>query len=61
MKKIRLRRWVKVVLKFIFWINIFLLVCDHEDNLILFMKTIICMLFAGVSGIILLTYGGYDE
>lgn len=61
MKKIRLRKWVRVVLLMVFWLSLFILVCDHEDNLILFIKNIICLVIGGVSGILLMSYGGYDE
>lgn len=61
MKKIRLRKWVRVVLLLIFWFSLFMLVCDHNDNMTLFIKTVICLLTSGISGILLMSYGGYDE
>lgn len=61
MKKIRLRKWVRVVLLLIFWFSLFMLVCDHNDNMTLFIKTVICLLTGGISGILLMSYGGYDE
>lgn len=61
MKKIRLRKWVRVVLLLIFWFSLFMLVCDHDNNFMLFIKTIICLITGGISGILLMSYGGYDE
>lgn len=57
MKKVKLRKWVKVVLLSIFWLSMIFLLCDHDDNLILFLKNIVCVLICGISGIILLSYG----
>lgn len=48
MKKIRLRKWVKVVLSIILLIDIFFMVCDCDSNMLLFIKSLITMTIASV-------------
>lgn len=61
MKKIRLRKWVRVVLITLLTISLFFGVCDCDDNFMLFIKNSLCMLVSMISFFLLACYGGYDE
>ena len=61
MKKIRLRRWVRVVLWLLLGISLFFGCCDHESNMTLFIKNALCILISMFSFFLLGVYGGYDE
>lgn len=53
MKKLRLRKWVKVVLSIILLVDVFFMVCDCDSNWLLFIKTLITMPIALVTFFIL--------
>lgn len=53
MKKIRLRKWVKVVLSVILIGDLFFMICDCDSNWLLFIKTLITMPIALVTFFIL--------
>lgn len=61
MKKIRLRKWVRVILWLLLGISLFFGVCDSDSNTLLFIKNAICMLISMFSFFLLGVYGGYDE
>ena len=61
MKKIRLRKWVRVVLWILLGISLFFGVCDSDSNSLLFIKNALCMLISMFSFFLLGVYGGYDE
>lgn len=61
MKKIRLRRWVKVVLFILLGISLFFMVCDCDNNSKLLIKNIVCSLISMISFFLLGCYGGYDD
>lgn len=61
MKKIRLRKWVRIVLWLLLLVSLFFGVCDSDNNTLLFIKNALCMLVAMLSFFFLGVYGGYDE
>ena len=61
MKKIRLRKWVRVVLIILLTVSLFFGVCDCDENLLLFIKNALCMLVGMFSFFLLSCYGGYDD
>ena len=60
-KRIKLRGWVLVVLKFIMAIDMFLMMCEAETINIMFWKTIITLLILIPTLYLLVKYGGFDE
>lgn len=58
MKKIRLRKWVKVVLSAILLVDMFFMVCECDDIKLLFIKTLITMPIALA---IVLTFKYFEE
>ena len=61
MKKIRLRRWVRVVLFILLGVSLFFGVCDNDNTLLLFIKNALCILVCMFSFFLLACYGGYDD
>lgn len=61
MKKIRLRKWVKVVLYILLGISLFFGVCDSDSSMLLFIKNSLCILISMFSFFLLACFGGYDE
>ena len=60
-KRIKLRGWVLVVLKFIMTIDIFFMICEAETVNTMFWKTIITLLILIPTLYLLIKYGGFDE
>lgn len=60
-KRIKLRGWVLVVLKFIMAIDIFFMICEAETVNIMFWKTVITLLILIPTLYLLSKYGGFDE
>lgn len=60
-KKIRLRKWVRVVLIILLSVSLFFGCCETESNMTLFIKNSLCMLISMFSFFLLGVYGGYDE
>lgn len=61
MKKIRLRRWVKVVLIIGIIISIVLGACEVESTKLFFIKGIISLVMLLLNSFILLVFGENDE
>lgn len=61
MKKIRLKKWVRIVLWLLLGISLFFGICDCDSTLLLTIKNAICILIAVFSFFLLGVYGGYDE
>lgn len=58
MKKLRLRKWVKVVLGLLLLLDMFFMVCECDSNKVLFIKTLITMPIASA---IVLTLKYFEE
>lgn len=59
MKKIRLKKWVKVVLSIMLLLDLFIMALDHDSNLVLFVKGIICSIIGLIILIPLKLYGDF--
>ena len=58
MKKIRLRRWVVVVLSIILMLDLFVMILDCDSTMLLFVKTLITAVIAFVVYMVLELYYG---
>ena len=58
MKKVKLRRWLKILLIFIVFISIILLAGDCEDNTVFYTSKIIGLLLFISASDLLYCYGG---
>ena len=58
MKKIRLRRWVVIVLSIILMLDLFVMILDCDSTMLLFVKTLITAVIAFVIHMILELYYG---
>lgn len=58
MKKIRLKRWVVVVLSIILMLDLFVMILDCDSTMLLFVKTLITAVIAFVIYMILELYYG---
>lgn len=61
MKKIKLRRWVEVLLKIVLLIDMFIMVCEAQSLKVMLFKTIITILIMLPIIYLLICYGGNND